>query len=745
MTRKTMLAACLAVFLAACGGGGGGAAPGDPAPAAEANLVLAASVADPAVPMGGATTMTITISNAGPGRAQGVELGAEWGAGIAGDPDFQCTAAGGAVCPPEDGSGAVPDIPSGGRLTFTAPVSLTPGVRGSITSGIVAAAANDRQLGDNFALAVIQAYQADVSVTGRGPATPVQAGVGTTYTMTVFNAGPDDARNVRIDNTLGAAQTLGTLSCSASGGATCPATLGASMQVARLAAGGSLVFTVPVQVAAGYSGSISNRMTVQAAGDPVAGNNEATVQGSAYVAAVSGQTRVTLQSDAGDWVGGGRSYAYDLANAVLSFTPSGATLRVNVSGDENWMGEFRLPNSVSQFQPGTYTGLTRAAFSDPAVGGVDWSGEGRGCNTITGSITVNSATYNAGVLGALDLSFEQHCEGGGPALRGQVVWIASDATTPPGPVLPAPAGLWAPAAGATPATGSYVYLKSDAGDFVGAGQTRTYTRADALLNVTVSGTRVSVNVGGDQNWSGDFIGMNTLSQLQPGYYGNLERYPFHNPAKGGLSWWGDGRGCNTLTGWFVVDGVTWNGSSLATLDLRFEQHCEGGAPALRGKIHWDASDTTAPPGPVLPIPSSLWSPAAGATPASGNYIYLQSDSGDYIGGGQVSTVTSLSVATGPGRVTVAGGGWYGNFEGMEALTQLQPGYYGNLMRYPFHNQVRGGLDWSGNGRGCNKLTGWFAVDSVAYDAGGLAAIELRFEQHCEGAAPALRGKVRWVR
>jgi hypothetical protein len=460
---------------------------------------------------------------------------------------------------------------------------------------------------------------------------------------------------------------------------------------------------------------------------------------------VAGQTTITLQSDVGDFVGGGASYSYTRANAVLSFTPNGGTLRVQVRGDESWDGEFDLPSALTQFQPGTYTNLTRAPFRNPSVGGLDWSGEGRGCNTLTGSITVHGATYSAGVLSALDLSFDQHCEGSAAALRGRVVWIASDGTMPPGPVVTPPASLWVPAAGATPVSGSYVYLQSQAGDFVGNGATATYTKADALLNVTVTDNRVTVGVGGDQNWSGDFITMNSLSQLQPGYYGDLRRYPFHNPVKGGLSWGGEGRGCNVLTGWFVVDGVTWNGASLATLDLRFEQHCEGAVPALRGKIHWEASDTTTFPGPVLPIPTNTWAPAPGSTPASGNYIYLDSQAGDYIGQGQVSTVTDMAAFPGTGLVSITGGGWTGTFQAMDSLTQLQAGYYGSLSRYPFHNRVRGGLSWSGNGRGCNTLQGWFAVDSVSYDAGGLAAIDLRFEQHCDSTVPALRGKVHWVR
>lgn len=83
--------------------------------------------------------------------------------------------------------------------------------------------------------------------------------------------------------------------------------------------------------------------------------------------------------------------------------------------------------------------------------------------------------------------------------------------------------------------------------------------------------------------------MNTLSQLQPGYYGNLQRYPFHNPIRGGLSWSGDGRGCNTLSGWFVVDKVSYVQDQLSEINLRFQQNCEGGSAALRGRIRWSAA------------------------------------------------------------------------------------------------------------------------------------------------------------
>jgi len=84
------------------------------------------------------------------------------------------------------------------------------------------------------------------------------------------------------------------------------------------------------------------------------------------------------------------------------------------------------------------------------------------------------------------------------------------------------------------ATGNFVYLKSDPGDYIGAGQTLTYTPSNTTLSVNTNGGHLSVNIGAF-TWSGDFQTMNTLSQFQFGYYGGLERYPFHNPVKGGLS------------------------------------------------------------------------------------------------------------------------------------------------------------------------------------------------------------------
>jgi hypothetical protein len=289
---------------------------------------------------------------------------------------------------------------------------------------------------------------------------------------------------------------------------------------------------------------------------------------------------------------------------------------------------------------------------------------------------------------------------------------------------------------------SFVKLQSDAGDYIGAGQSYEYTKSNAVISVTSAGSAIQVEIDGDQQWSA-FFQLPTAS-IQPGTYTGLTRYPFHDPAKGGLSWYGEGRGCNTLTGSMKIDSIRYMIGGVAMLDMSFEQHCEGAAAALRGTIHYRADDATAPGGPVTPPPSNLWAPPAGAVPSTGNYIYLESPVGDYIGQGQTNLYTTgVTVSANAGHVTVGGGGWAGDFQAMNGLTQLKPGYYAGLERFPFHNPAKGGLSWSGNGRGCNTLSGWFVVDLVTYSGNSITGLDLRFEQRCEGTMPPLHGAIRW--
>jgi len=247
-------------------------------------------------------------------------------------------------------------------------------------------------------------------------------------------------------------------------------------------------------------------------------NADASVSVVAHQPIATGQSFVHLLSDPGDWVGSGGSYDYTKADAQMTVNSVGGHLSLFIDGDESWNGDFQMPSGFAQFEPGTYEGLQRYPFHDPLRGGPDWFGQGHDCNTLTGSFTVDGVTYTSGGLNAIDLRFEQHCEGGLPALHGQIHWDASDPTGPPGPISPPP-DLWQPAAGSTPTAGSYIYLQSDPGDYIGGGGTFTYTPAGALISLAGSGNSLSVDVQGDQNWFGDFKAMSSLTQLQLGYYG----------------------------------------------------------------------------------------------------------------------------------------------------------------------------------------------------------------------------------
>ena len=51
---------------------------------------------------------------------------------------------------------------------------------------------------------------------------------------------------------------------------------------------------------------------------------------------------------------------------------------------------------------------------------------GRGCNELTATFTIHELTFDAnGVLRTFRADFEQHCEGGTPALRGTWVFRAA--------------------------------------------------------------------------------------------------------------------------------------------------------------------------------------------------------------------------------------------------------------------------------------------------------------------------------
>lgn len=406
---------------------------------------------------------------------------------------------------------------------------------------------------------------------------PVLKGGNPTYQFVVTNAGPHAARSVAVEVSADDFVVIDSLTCAAQAGATCPASTGTVMTIPSMAVGSSVTFELKGRFTPSSSGIASVRLRARAAHDGVNANDSAR-----SIASESAVSTVHLQSDSQDYIGQGKAYAYNSVDNTFVLNAVGNVVSIVVHGRETWYGEFALPSAFTKVTPGTYSGLARYPFHAPAVGGLSWNGEGRGCNTLTASMTIKGATYDGDTLQTLDLSFEQHCEGDASALRGQIHWVR---TGPPvtaiGPINPLPP-LWQMPAGVAP-NGNFAYLQSEPGDYVGQGETSVLAAPTYPMVLTATGSRIDVEIGG---WRGTFAAKASLSQLQPGYYPNLTRYPVHDTLVGGLDWSGNGRGCNKQTGWFIVDNVTYDGTTLKAIDLRFEQKCENSIHALRGHVHW---------------------------------------------------------------------------------------------------------------------------------------------------------------
>jgi hypothetical protein len=133
---------------------------------------------------------------------------------------------------------------------------------------------------------------------------------------------------------------------------------------------------------------------------------------------------------------------------------------------------------------------------------------------------------------------------------------------------------------------------------------------------------------------------------------------------------------------------------------------------------------------------------------------MTSDEGDYIGQGQTWSYDSgagdvfgvtTTAGTVEGSVQAANGDWWHMRFAAPFGETLTTGTYDGATRYPFQDPSVPGLDVFGDGRGCNTLNGSFTVTQIAFDdAGAVKSFDADFEQHCEGAEPALRGHVHLV-
>lgn len=141
--------------------------------------------------------------------------------------------------------------------------------------------------------------------------------------------------------------------------------------------------------------------------------------------------------------------------------------------------------------------------------------------------------------------------------------------------------------------------------------------------------------------------------------------------------------------------------------------------------------------------------AAAAQAGSVTDVAMYSDTGDYIGQGEQQLFTTanstVSVSGNSGDITInvnSPGGYTMEFAAPQGHA-LQTGVYDGAARAPFRSGLEPGIDISGDGRGCNTDQGRFEIKDIDFAASGVPdRLWLVYEQHCEGAVPALFGEVR---
>ena len=125
-----------------------------------------------------------------------------------------------------------------------------------------------------------------------------------------------------------------------------------------------------------------------------------------------------------------------------------------------------------------------------------------------------------------------------------------------------------------------------------------------------------------------------------------------------------------------------------------------------------------------------------------------SEPGDYVGQGESLSFSDGIDAYGStdGRIVSVSvnsdGHWFFlNLAAPEGHA-LAPGAYENAARYPFQNSDQPGLDFWGDGRGCNTVAGRFDVEAIKISSFGyVERLKANWELHCEGAEPGLFGTV----
>jgi uncharacterized repeat protein (TIGR01451 family) len=239
-----------------------------------------------AVP-GASLRYTVAVTNAGPSDMRGATvvdtlpsslIGATW----------DCVGTGSATCVSPSGTGDINtsvDLPVGASATFTITATVDATLTGSLanTATVSPAPGTLDPNGSNNTATDTDTLtpQADLTITKTDGGNSAVPGTATTYTIVVGNIGPSSVPNAVVTDTLPAALTAVSWTCTGASGGGCDTAngLGDIDTTVDLPPGGTATFTVSATIASGATGTLSNTATVDAPSgvtDTNTANNTAT-------------------------------------------------------------------------------------------------------------------------------------------------------------------------------------------------------------------------------------------------------------------------------------------------------------------------------------------------------------------------------------------------------------------------------------------------------------------------------------
>jgi uncharacterized repeat protein (TIGR01451 family) len=238
-----------------------------------------------AVP-GAANSYTVVVSNGGPSAADGVVVDDTLPSTLSGA-TWTCTATPGSNCSSPVGTGDVAqlvDVAAGGTVSFLVTATIA-----SDATGVLANTAaltpppsfTDTNVANNSATDLTDlAPTVDLAITKSDGQPVAVPGTSITYTVTVTNAGPSASAGSRVLDSLPAALTGATWTCSAAPGSSCASASGSGSidQIDTIAVGGTVSYIISATVSPTAAGVLTNTATVTPASgttDSNPGNNSA--------------------------------------------------------------------------------------------------------------------------------------------------------------------------------------------------------------------------------------------------------------------------------------------------------------------------------------------------------------------------------------------------------------------------------------------------------------------------------------